>query len=159
MQAVVERLTDARLITTEGAEARQKDSFVEVAHEALIRNWSQLRMWVDADRFGLRTHRRLTEAAQEWDANGRDLSYLYVGTRLAIAKEWADTRPKGLSTLESEFLAASLEADKLRRTSETAGLESRHRRNRRLTIGSVMALSALVTWLTVGLRFESKSAS
>jgi hypothetical protein len=38
---------DARLITTEGTDAAE--GAVEVAHEALIRGWTQLRGWVDAD--------------------------------------------------------------------------------------------------------------
>ena len=55
------RLADARLITT-------GEHGVEVAHEALIREWPTLREWLDADREGLRLHRHLTEAAQEWAA-------------------------------------------------------------------------------------------
>src|SRR6202023_2704570 len=65
VQAVVHRLTDARLLTTEGVHLRP-DVFVEVAHEALIRSWSKLREWVEADRAGMRTLRRLTEATNLW---------------------------------------------------------------------------------------------
>ncbi len=46
---------DARLITTEGTETT--DGAVEVAHEALIRGWTQLRQWVDAERSNLRIRR------------------------------------------------------------------------------------------------------
>ena len=65
---------DARLITTEGSDATE--GAVEVAHEALIRGWKQLRQWIDADRAGLRTQRQLTEAAREWrrPQPGRELS-------------------------------------------------------------------------------------
>ena len=52
-------LVDARLITT------SEDS-AEVAHEALIREWPTLRGWLEDNREGLRLHRQLTEAAQEW---------------------------------------------------------------------------------------------
>ena len=58
-------LADARLVTT-------GQDTAEVAHEALIREWPTLRGWLEEDREGLRLHRRLTEAAQEWDASGRD---------------------------------------------------------------------------------------
>ena len=54
---------------------------VEVAHEALIRGWTQLREWIEAERAGLRTQRRLTEAAQEWavaDPEHKE-DYLYSG--------------------------------------------------------------------------------
>ncbi len=73
VERVVQKLADERLITTEGEEQ------VEVAHEALIRGWSALRQWIEVDRAGLRTHRRLGEAAREWQASGREESFLYEG--------------------------------------------------------------------------------
>ena len=65
VEDVLRTLADARLVTI-GAGA------VEVAHEALIRHWPTLRAWLDEDREGRLVHRRLTDAAQEWDATGRD---------------------------------------------------------------------------------------
>ena len=90
----------ARLITVD-------DGAVEVAHEALIREWPTLRQWLNEDRDGLRLHRRLTEAAQEWDELERDPSELYRGPRLAQALEWAVEHPADLNALETEFLDAS----------------------------------------------------
>ena len=66
---------------------------MEVAHEALIRNWPQLRRWIDADRAGLRTRTRLTEALASGKTSGRDATYLYSGARLAVAEEWAGSHP------------------------------------------------------------------
>ena len=54
---VLRTLTDARLLTTD-------ESDVEVAHEALMREWPRLRDWLNEDRDGLRLHRHLTESAQ-----------------------------------------------------------------------------------------------
>jgi Novel STAND NTPase 1 len=51
-EAIIQKLTDESLLTTKG-DLTHKDAFVEVAHEALIRNWPQLRKWIDADRGGL----------------------------------------------------------------------------------------------------------
>jgi hypothetical protein len=115
---VVQRLADARLVTTEGGERRPEDRYVEVAHEALIQGWSELRKWIDADRAGLRTQRRLTEAAHEWESSGRDPSFLYGGARLAVAREWAEARPAELNPLEVDFLAASLAAARKREADE-----------------------------------------
>jgi hypothetical protein len=106
---IIQKLANASLLTTEG-DLSQKDAFVEVAHEALIRSWPQLRKWIDADRAGLRTRTRLTEAAREWKNAGRDTAYLYTGARLAVAKEWEASHPHELSTVEAEFLARGLEA-------------------------------------------------
>src|SRR5512135_3344408 len=107
VEAVVRRLADARLITTEGGPKAGGERSVEVAHEALIRGWGRLREWIDADRVGLRIHRQLTEDAREWEANGRESSFLYGGTRLVVAREWAKTHRDALNALEAEFLAAS----------------------------------------------------
>ena len=72
-----------------------------MAHEALIRGWGRLREWIDADRAGLRLHRQLTEAAREWEAHRRESSFLYGGTRLAVAREWAKTHRDELNALEA----------------------------------------------------------
>ena len=78
---IVQKLANASLLTTEG-ELSQKDVFVEVAHEALIRSWPQLRKWIDADRAGLRTRTRLTEATHDWK-NARTDSRLSLRRRAA----------------------------------------------------------------------------
>ena len=102
MAKVLKTLSDARLIIQDG------DS-VEVAHEALIREWPTLQQWLSEDREGLRLHRRLTEAAQEWDLLERDPSELYRGPRLAQALEWAQfsRRASDLNAIEREFVEAS----------------------------------------------------
>ena len=43
---------------------------VEVAHEALLREWPRLRGWLEADAEGRRLHRHLTHAARDWNAGG-----------------------------------------------------------------------------------------
>ncbi|MCO6451478.1 MAG: PQQ-binding-like beta-propeller repeat protein [Caldilineales bacterium] len=97
---VLSALADARLITTD-------QNAVDVAHEALIREWPTLRGWLEEDREGLRLHRHLTEASQEWDEQGRDPGGLYRGARLAQAMEWAAAHPDDLNALEQAFLDAS----------------------------------------------------
>jgi len=57
-ERVLQTLADAHLVTTGKNE-------VEVAHEALIREWPTLQRWLDENREGLRIHRRLGEAAKE----------------------------------------------------------------------------------------------
>jgi hypothetical protein len=60
VEAVLGQLAQARLVILD------EDS-AQVAHEALIREWPMLQGWLAEDREGLRIHRRLTEAAAEWD--------------------------------------------------------------------------------------------
>jgi WD40 repeat protein/transcriptional regulator with XRE-family HTH domain len=97
---VLSALADARLVTTD-------ENAAEVAHEALIREWPTLRGWLEEDREGLRLHRHLTEAAQEWDALGGDEGSLYRGARLAQAAEWAAAHPETVNEQERVFLEAS----------------------------------------------------
>lgn len=104
LEAVLKILSDARLITTD-------DKTAEVAHEALIREWPTLRNWLEEDREGLYTHRRLTEAAQEWDKLNRDPGALYRGLRLVRALEWVKAHYEMLSTLERDFIEASRKSE------------------------------------------------
>ena len=100
VQAVLGTLADARLIIID-------NQMVEVAHEALIREWPTLRAWLEQDREGLRLHRHLTRAAEGWERQGRDAGELYRGARLAQATTWAETHASQLSAAEMDYLAAS----------------------------------------------------
>ncbi len=97
---VLDLLVNARLVTL------GEDS-VEVAHEALIREWPTLRSWLSEDRDGLRLHRHLTEAARSWEELDCDLGELYRGARLAQATDWFTGHLNELNDLERDFLVAS----------------------------------------------------
>jgi WD40 repeat protein len=107
---VIKALADTRLITLQAE--KDGERLVEVSHEALIRGWSKLREWVEADREGLRIGHRLAEVSREWNderaQGGEADAYLYRGSRLAQAEEWASKRAEEMSRLEKEFLAASV---------------------------------------------------
>ena len=108
VEALLHRLAEERLVTLD-------DGSAEVAHEALIREWPQLRRWLDEDRAGLRAHQRIGDAARLWDAGGREPSDLYRGARLAAALELVESRRDQLNATERAFLdAAAAEADRER---------------------------------------------
>ena len=100
VETVLKSLADARLITT-------REETVEVAHEALVREWPKLQRWLDEDREGLHIHRRLTQAAKEWEGLGREKGLLYRGARLIQTTTWAEERSGEMNELEEEFLRAS----------------------------------------------------
>lgn len=97
---------------------------VEVAHEALIQQWDTLHGWLEADRAGLRLHRRLTQAAQTWLEMERDAGALYRGVQLAQAMEWATEHGAEMNPQEHEFLGASVQ---LQTQEEAAREAQRHR--------------------------------
>ena len=100
---VVARLADRRLLTV-------SDGAVEVAHEALLREWPRLRAWLEEDTQGRRLHRRLTDDARAWDADARDPGALYRGARLASALDWAAGHEPELNATERAFLDDSRRA-------------------------------------------------
>jgi len=99
-RAILNKLAEARLVT-------MREDSAEVAHEALIREWPQLREWLSDDREGILLHRRLTEATREWELLEHDPGSLYRGARLAQANEWLAQNPKALNSQEKRFLETS----------------------------------------------------
>lgn len=110
---VLEKLTAKRLITL-------GRDWVEVAHEALLREWPTLQGWLEGGREALRIHRHLTQASQEWEARGGDEADLFRGGRLVRAQEWATEHPEEMNQLERSFLAASAELTERRQTEREA---------------------------------------
>ena len=125
VHAILTRLADARLVTL------NQDS-AEVAHEALIREWPQLREWLNQNRDGLRAHRQITEAANEWELLEHDAGALYRGVRLIQARDFVSqtsfgNNPYALNAQERAFLEASDENEK-REVSERAVQQQRELR-------------------------------
>jgi WD40 repeat protein len=135
VETVVNRLADARLLTVSPG-LSPDDAWVDLSHEALIRGWPRVRAWIDEDREALRVHRRITEAAREWEALGRDPDQLYRGARLAEAVEWRSAHEADLNDLERAFLEASQSA-------RDAHARAAQRR-RRLTVIASLVLSTVL---------------
>ena len=85
---MIDVLVGSRLVTSD-------EGVVEIAHEALAREWPRLRDWLEEDVEGQRILHHLASAADSWDALGRPDSELYRGVRLAKALDWrARTTPE-----------------------------------------------------------------
>ncbi|AFZ21769.1 nSTAND1 domain-containing NTPase [Allocoleopsis franciscana] len=82
---------------------------IEVAHEALIRNWKQLRDWLKECREALRKKRKIEDAAEEWKHHKKSKDYLLQGRSLRDAREFmqAHNSEISLSGLAKEFVKAS----------------------------------------------------
>jgi WD40 repeat protein/tRNA A-37 threonylcarbamoyl transferase component Bud32 len=148
--AVLATLVENRLVTVgEGA--------VEVAHEALLREWPRLRGWIEEDAEGRRLHRHITQAAGEWDTSGRDQGELYRGARLAAALDWSTDHIFELNELEREFVAESREAS----AKETKRVKRTNRRLRVLLAGAAVLLAAAVAGGTFAIvqRGEARDAA
>lgn len=156
VREVIEELSRGRLLTV-------SDGHVEVAHEALFREWPRLRTWLVEDASGRAVQRRLAVAAAEWDADGREPSALWTGARLASGLEVAEARPDELTPVEHDFLAAGRESlDAQQRAAEERALATtrQNRRLRRLVAGvGVMLVVALVAGLLAWRAQQSAQAA
>ena len=111
IDVMIQKLASERLIVTdEQGENTDKKMVIEVAHEALIREWELLRQWLDQDRANLLQQRKIEALAQDWENSGRKSAYLLVGFRLKEArkfqKEQALQYP--LKKLGGDFIAKSV---------------------------------------------------
>ena len=104
--AVIDRYLTNRLLVSDHHPITREPT-IEVAHEALLREWPRLREWIDEDRDSIRMRRLITQTANEWQDAGRDESILYRGPRLAAADDVARQMP--LTSSEREFLTSSHE--------------------------------------------------
>lgn len=107
---------------------------VEVAHEAILRHWQQLRLWLDESRSDIRQQRLLAGSTAEWISAKRDSGYLLGGSRLAQFEGWAVSTSITLTPDERAFLNASTAQEQRRR------LLRRRIRNAALAISVSIAL-------------------
>jgi WD40 repeat protein/class 3 adenylate cyclase len=113
---------------------------IEVAHEALMREWGRFRRWIDSGREQVRLHRRLAAAAHEWEAASREQSYLLRGSNLAQFDALAAESTIALTELEREFVDESRTANEL----ELARQRRQNRRLKGLLIGAVALLALAI---------------
>jgi WD40 repeat protein len=103
---LVEQLAAARLVVT-GDDDLTGEPEVEVAHEALIRSWEKLRIWLDENRAGLILLTELETAASDWQENRQEKSYLAGGSRLIQFETLVRAPAVRLNRLEEDYLRLS----------------------------------------------------
>ena len=97
-----------------------REPTVEVAHEALLRDWPRLRSWLDESRDDVRLQRRLSAATAEWLHAGKSDDYLLRGSRLDLFIGWFAGTRLALTQNEQAFLDASEAAREQRQAEEEA---------------------------------------
>ena len=107
MDDVIEIFSQSRLLTLD-RDPLTRGPTVEIAHEALIREWGRLREWMRASREALRIQRRLMGAASEWMQSGRSPGFLTTGARLTQFEALAAEEEIRLTQEERAYVAASV---------------------------------------------------
>ena len=132
-ERVLDALVTHRLVTVDADR-------VEVAHEALLREWPRLRSWLEEDRAGRQLHRSLATDARAWDAASRPNDQLYRGVRLEAAVEWSAQHREELHPVEQAYLETGTAAWQL----ELANARRTARRLRVLAVSLAVLLALAV---------------
>jgi formylglycine-generating enzyme required for sulfatase activity len=137
---LLERFQQWRLVVRKG---ELDGGTVEVAHEALFREWTRLKSWLEPERARLEVLRSLQVDAATWDRSGRNAAFLnHRDKRLGEATEVAGNERyrQRLSQLEFDYLAGCQVAARLAR-----------RRTRRVqalvgTLATLLVLGGVAWW-------------
>ena len=146
---ILEPFTKSRLLTFDN-DPITRGPTVEVAHEALLREWTRLREWLNESRADLRLQRQLANAAHEWEHAERDESFLLTGARLAQFEGWSETTGLALTQHERDFLTTSMDlsvkekAAQAEQQAREARLKQRVQRVLQVLVG-VFLIAAIVS--------------
>ena len=116
--ALVSRLIEKRLLLADSrrlAEGAEPVEVVEVAHEALLRQWEPLERWLREFGAALSAAESIRRAANDWERGKRDeVLLVHSAHRLESAEAMlADQRLEGrFDTVDGEYIAACRQRDR-----------------------------------------------
>ncbi|ABW30390.1 nSTAND1 domain-containing NTPase [Acaryochloris marina] len=97
VDSVIQTLVSERLIVSdtilEKDSYKTKDNVVlNIVHEALIRYWFRLQIWINDHRDAIKIARKIEYSAMEWKSGGRkkDISWLLQGNKLIEAENFIE---------------------------------------------------------------------
>ena len=109
-------LAEKRLLSTD---LRHGETVVEVAHEALLRQWDELAEWLRTEREDLKDADSLERATQAWLKNGRRNDWLLEGEHLINAETLVAKQGFGkLLASSEEFLKTARNRENTRQEAE-----------------------------------------
>lgn len=126
-----------------------RDSMLDITHEALIRQWSRLRTWTADEAKRAEHYRRVADAARRWR---RHTGALWVDPDLELGLKWrAQTQPNarwatrygGDFADAMAFLDAGREQRAQRWADAEAGRRRALRRARRIALAAVVGLAVV----------------
>ncbi|MDH3540104.1 MAG: winged helix-turn-helix domain-containing protein [Acidimicrobiia bacterium] len=146
LDQVLLRFGEHRLLTFD-RDPQTGAATVEVAHEALLREWRRLRDWIEASRDDLLLNDRLIAAAADWSDAGRDPSYLVGGSRLTQYEALASGPEFALTRTETDFIVGSR---------ARAAAEEQQKRRRRRTLTGVLTGATIIALALAGFAFAQR---
>ena len=147
VQAAIDAFAAHRLLTFDNDDTSRIPT-VEVAHEAILRDWPRLAAWIADLTEDLVLHGRLRIAVSDWEASDANDSFLLTGGRLTQHESWTADTALPLSSTECRYLIASRTAEDSRR--------SRKRRAARL-ITAGFGFAAVIGLVLAGFALASRN--
>ncbi len=144
-QAAIDQFVDNRLLISSGGKS---SGWVEVSHEALLRNWNMLRQWLAEEIDRLRLRRQIEMDAQEWAAHDRAPDYVWRSGRLAAARELMEGERWPENDVRRQFLEESHihEQTGRERESEQLAIRVLNDYEKDPHLGILLALAAIETY-------------
>lgn len=147
-RAAIDALVAARLVTIDGTN-------VEIAHEAVFREWPRLRDWLIEDRQLMRSLGSVRQAAHIWHGDGRPDEELLRGLRLQTAQHVTRRPDLVVDDVVLEFVDRSAAAadEALRAAEQGAAAIRRTNRALRMSLAAVAVLT-VVAIIAAGLAWR-----
>jgi serine/threonine protein kinase/WD40 repeat protein/energy-coupling factor transporter ATP-binding protein EcfA2 len=151
MEEIIDQFAAYRLLSLDH-DPQTRQPTVEVAHEAILREWERLRMWLNESREEIRLQQQLSYAAKEWFDSNKDASFLLRGTRLNLLGNWASETSLILTDKEATFLKESVK-DRTRREQEEEARQAREfaqEQRSRTLVRALLVVFAVAAILSAG---------
>ena len=132
-------LANERLIVTDEDE-------IEIVHEALIREWKQLKEWIDEYRDFLQWQERVREDRVFYEEKGNKEEDLLKDSKLLVAKDFLENYSEYISDKDRIFVNKSI------------NIEKQKKRNRWLFIGSIFIFLLGIIWFVLEMKNEAQKA-
>lgn len=139
VSTIVEELIDARLLTS-------SQNLLDVAHEALLREWTRLANWIQQEQDNLRLRRRILTDAKNWEHNDHLPDLLYRGEILGEASSFLVKNPR-IDPLVIEFVNEA----KVAETERVQLAQKQENRLKQLRRISFLAIIATIVGVIVGI--------
>jgi WD40 repeat protein/serine/threonine protein kinase len=163
MDEIIDTYANYRLLSLDN-DLETRHPTVEIAHEALLREWERLGEWLNENRTDILFQRQLAHAAGDWDKSERDESYLLRGVRLDEFDAWREKTELNLTGVENAFLDASItawdqeKAETAKRAAREAMLEKRTQTVLRWLVGVFLVAAVVSAWLAVSANRSGQEA-
>ncbi len=144
LDEIIDTFVSYRLLSLD-TDPSTRSATIEVAHEALLREWERLRSWLIEGRDDIKLQRQLANAANEWEQSGQEKSFLMSGSRLTTLAKWSSESKVTLTERERYYLQESLteqqrqQAIELDRQARVKALEKRSVRFLQILVAVLLA--------------------